>query len=43
MSRAIKGLGSIDPKSCRKFIEENFSSQTMVDSYEAIYKKIIAA
>lgn len=43
MFRAIKSLGAIDPRECRQFIVDNFSSQTMVDSYETIYKKIIAA
>lgn len=43
MFRAIKGLGVIDPHDCRQFVEENFSSEAMVDSYEAIYKKIIAS
>jgi glycosyltransferase involved in cell wall biosynthesis len=39
--RAIKGLGAIDPHDCRQFIEGNFSSEAMVESYETIYKKII--
>ncbi len=43
MLKALYDLGNIDPQDCRHFIENNFSSQTMVDSYESIYKKIIAS
>ncbi len=42
MLSALSTLNSINPQDCRNFIAENFSSLAMADSYEAIYKKIIA-
>jgi glycosyltransferase involved in cell wall biosynthesis len=38
---AVKRIGEIDRRACRKHVEENFSIEKMVDSYERLYAKII--
>jgi len=40
MIEAIKEIGSIKRKDCRKHIEQNFTLNQMVDKYEKIYKKL---
>lgn len=40
MARAIKNIDSIDRLVCRKLVENNFSTQKMVDNYEFIIKKL---
>lgn len=41
MVRAIKKIGSLERKECRKHVKEKFSVKQMVDSYEDIYRKVI--
>ena len=37
---AIKRLDEIDPRACRKRVEELFSAGTMVDAYDAAFRRI---
>lgn len=37
---AIKRIGEIDRKACRKHVEEHFSVKKMVEGYERVYKKL---
>jgi len=37
----LKEIDKIDRKKCRKHVEQNFTSEKMVDGYEAIYKQIL--
>jgi len=39
---AVKRIGQIDRKNCRRHIEENFSVEKMVQGYERVYQKILA-
>lgn len=38
---ALRRVGEIDRKVCRKHVEENFSVEKMVEGYENIYKEIV--
>lgn len=38
---AIKRIGEIDRKACRKHVEKNFSVSRMVDGYEKVYSQIV--
>lgn len=38
---AIKRIGEIDRRACRKHIEDNFTVEKMVDGYEKVYSQII--
>ncbi len=38
---AIKRIGEIDRRVCRKHVEENFSDQKMVENYEKVYFEIV--
>jgi len=40
MVKMIKKIDSIDRKTCRDHVEENFTLKQMVDKYEEIYKKL---
>ncbi|MDO8658829.1 MAG: glycosyltransferase family 4 protein [Candidatus Levybacteria bacterium] len=40
---AVKRIGEIDRKNCRKHVEENFSVEKMVEGYEKVYQKVIAS
>lgn len=42
MKEALKKVSEIDPAACRQHAENNFSIAKMVDSYEAIYHKILS-
>ena len=37
---AIKKIGQIDRRECRRHVEENFSIKKMVDEYEKVYYKL---
>ncbi|MEI7792230.1 MAG: glycosyltransferase family 4 protein [Candidatus Berkelbacteria bacterium] len=37
---AVGKISQIDRAKCRKFVEEKFSIEKMVDNYEAVYKKM---
>ena len=41
MAEAIKKIGLIDRKECRKWVEEKFTAERMVSGYEKVYKKIL--
>ncbi len=38
---AVKRIGEIDRKACRKHVEQHFTVEKMVDGYEQVYKKIL--
>ncbi len=38
---AIKKIDQIDRRECRKWVEENFTIEKMVDGYERVYKEIL--
>ena len=38
---AVRRIGEIDRKACRKHIEDNFTVEKMVDGYEKVYHKIL--
>ena len=40
--KAVKKIGQIDRKECRRRVEENFTKEKMVDNYEKVYQEIIA-
>jgi glycosyltransferase involved in cell wall biosynthesis len=40
-AEAIRHVGDIDPKACRKHVEERFSSEAMVSAYEAVYERVL--
>lgn len=37
----IKRIDEIDPKTCRRWVEKNFSIRAMTDGYENVYKKLV--
>lgn len=41
MIEAVKKIGQIDRKECRKWIEEKFSIEKMINEYEKVYYKIL--
>lgn len=41
LKKALKRIDQIDPKDCRKHIEENFNLEKMVENYERTYKEIV--
>lgn len=41
MIKAVKNIDKIKREDCRKWVEDNFSLQTMIDNYEKVYYKII--
>ncbi len=41
MADAVRLVGDIDRKKCRERVEEFFSVSRMLDSYEALYKKVL--
>lgn len=38
---AVKRIGEIDRKDCRKYAQENFNVSKMVDGYERIYQQVL--
>jgi len=38
---AVKKIDQIDRRDCRKWVEENFSIEKMVDNYEKVYYKVL--
>lgn len=38
---AIKRIGEIDRKNCRKHVEENFTSEKTTERYENIYRRLV--
>ena len=41
MIKAIKKIDQINRADCRKYVEDNFTVEKMVDGYERVYEKII--
>ena len=41
MIEAIKNIDKIKREDCRKWVEQNFSVEKMVDEYEKLYYKIV--
>ena len=39
-ANALARLDEIDPRACRRLVEERFSSEAMVAGYEAVYERI---
>ncbi len=39
--QSVKNIGNINRKNCRRWVEENFTVEKMVDEYEKVYQKII--
>ncbi len=42
MVKAIKKIDQIDRRECRKWVEDNFTTEKMVDNYEKVYRDIIS-
>lgn len=40
LQKALKKIDTINPKDCRKHVEDNFSIEAMVQKYETVYKKL---
>ncbi len=38
---AVKRIGEIDRKACRRHVEENFTVEKMVEGYENVYRKVL--
>ena len=41
MAEAIKNINKINRADCRKYAEDNFTIEKMIDGYEEIYKKVV--
>lgn len=41
MVDAVRKIGEIDPRACRRYVEQRFSTATMVANYERAYEKIL--
>lgn len=41
MVEKIKTIEAIDRKTCRKWVEDNFSAKRMVEKYEKLYQKLV--
>lgn len=41
MIKAVKNIGKIDRKKCRKHVEDNFTLEKMLERYEKVYKKVL--
>jgi glycosyltransferase involved in cell wall biosynthesis len=39
---AIRQAGEIDPKACRRHVEERFSAEGMISGYEAVFERILS-
>jgi glycosyltransferase involved in cell wall biosynthesis len=42
MVQALDKVGSIDPKACRRTVEERFSAEAMIRGYEAVFEQVLA-
>ena len=43
MIEAIKNIDQINREDCRKYVEENFTVDKMVEGYEKVYRKIVSS
>ena len=41
MSAAIRESDKLDPRECRRYVEERFSAERMVRDYEAVYERVL--
>ncbi|HLC38782.1 MAG TPA: glycosyltransferase family 4 protein [Patescibacteria group bacterium] len=41
MAEAVKKIGQIDRRACRKHVEDNFTIQKMTNDYEKVYKQVL--
>lgn len=41
MMEAVKKVDSLDPRVCRKWVEEHFSAEVMIKAYEEVYQNIM--
>ncbi|HEY8201257.1 MAG TPA: glycosyltransferase family 4 protein [Actinomycetota bacterium] len=41
MVRALEDIGSVDPKRCRRTVEERFSAPAMIRGYEALFERAL--
>ncbi len=41
LKEAVKRIGEIDRRACRKHVEDNFTVDKMTENYEKVYKRII--
>jgi len=43
MISALRHIGDIDAKRCRRYAEENYSAQRMADRYEGLYRRLFTS
>ena len=43
MISALRQIGDIDAKGCRRYAEENYSAQRMADRYEGLYRRLLTS
>lgn len=43
LMEAIKRIGEIDRRNCRKHVEENFTTEKMVEGYERVYGEVLGS
>ena len=41
MVESVNKIGEISPAACRADVEQRFSQKTMIESYEAVYRKVV--
>lgn len=41
MVEAVKKVDSLDPRACRKWVEDYFSAEVMIKAYEEVYQDIL--
>jgi glycosyltransferase involved in cell wall biosynthesis len=41
MVEAAKKVDSLDPRACRKWVEDHFSAEVMIKAYEEVYEDIM--
>ena len=42
-AEALHRTKDIDPKACRRHVEERFSAEAMVSGYEAVYERVLSS
>jgi glycosyltransferase involved in cell wall biosynthesis len=42
-AKALLRTGEIDPKACRRHVEERFSAEAMVSGYEEIFERVLSS
>jgi len=41
LKKALKNIDKIDPKTCREYVEKNFTLEKVAENYEKVYQEII--